>query len=273
MTDANDALADAQLKKLQTVLLEMLTELDRICRSNGIDYTLSGGTMLGAIRHGGFIPWDDDVDVSMLRKDYDKLREICKTRLDSDKYFFQDNTTDPEYPWGYGRLRRKNSEFVRKGQEHMKMRTGIFLDVFPNDYIPDFYPLRLAHSFCCFIVRKVLYSESGKVVSNKWLERSIYSVLSKIPRKAAFSVCEKLIVQKPSKFCRCLTFPPPKSRNLGTDVKFFDEYIDVSFEGHKFRATKLYKEYLEFKYGDYMTLPPPSMRHWHPAAEITFPER
>ncbi len=131
--------AAESLERLQAVLLELLIELDRVCRSHGIEYTLSGGTLLGAVRHGGFIPWDDDADIVMLRCEYEKFREACKTDLDASRFYFQDDTTEPEYRRGFGRLRRLHSEFVRCGQEHLKMRTGIFLDIFPRDNIPDFY--------------------------------------------------------------------------------------------------------------------------------------
>ena len=87
------------LKRLQGKLLEFLKEVDRICRKNGIEYTLEGGTLLGSIRHGGFIPWDDDADVIFMRDEYKKFYEACKTDLDP-KYFLQEFRTDPEYHWG-----------------------------------------------------------------------------------------------------------------------------------------------------------------------------
>jgi lipopolysaccharide cholinephosphotransferase len=267
----NDYFTPDQLQKLHTVLLEMLTELDRVCRNNNVEYTLSGGTLLGAMRHGGFIPWDDDVDVSMRRADFSRFRDACKADLDAQRFFFQDNTTDENYPWGYARLRRKYTEFVRIGQEHMKMKTGIFLDIFPNDYIPGFYPLRLAHCFCCFVVRKILYAESGKVVARSKLRRSVYSLLSKIPRKVAFAWLDKLAKVKKSKYCRALTFPPPRDRHLGTSAYYYEEYEDIEFEGKIFRVMKHRHDYLKYKYGDYMQLPPPEKRHWHPAAVIRFP--
>ena len=77
------------LRKLQLIELELLIEFDRICRKNNIRYTLTGGTLLGAVRHGGFIPWDDDADVSMLRREYEKFKKVCEIELD-DKYYFQD---------------------------------------------------------------------------------------------------------------------------------------------------------------------------------------
>ena len=154
------SLSPQELKNLQSVLLEMLLELDRICKKNNIKYCIFAGTMLGAVRHGGFIPWDDDLDVAMLREEYEKFRKACKSDLNKANFFFQDNTTDPHYRWGYGRIRRKNSEFVRVGQEHMKMRTGIFLDIFPLDGVPISTPLRGIHNFCCFLLRKLLYAEA-----------------------------------------------------------------------------------------------------------------
>lgn len=265
------SLNDETLKKLHKVLLELLCEFDRICRRHGIEYTLSGGTLLGAVRHDGFIPWDDDVDVSMRREDYERFREACRSELDTERFFWQDNLTDKEYPWGYGRLRRKDTEFVRIGQEHMKMRTGIFLDVFPNDYIPDFYPLRLIHCFCCFAVRKILYAESGRVAAGSRLQRIIYTLLSRIPRRVAFNWLDKLTKVKKSRYCRALTFPPPRDGNLGTPAHYYDAYEDILFEGKPFRAMKNRLEYLEYKYGDYRKLPPPEKRHWHPAAMIRFP--
>ncbi len=259
------------LGKLQSVLLELLVELDRVCRKHGIEYTLSGGTLLGAVRHGGFIPWDDDGDVSMKRAEYIRFRDACMVDLDAGRFFFQDNTTDPEYPWGYARLRRKDSKFIRVGQEHMKMRTGIFLDIFPIDNIPQFYPLRLLHCFACFVIRKALYAESGRIAAKHGIQRIAYGVLSKIPRNFAFWCLDKLTGIRESGFCRALTFPQPKDGNLGVSARYYDEYEDIEFSGHFFRAMKRRLEYLEFKYGDFMQLPPPEERHWHPVMVLEFP--
>ena len=83
---------------MQLLQLDMLVELDRVCRENNINYTIFGGTLLGAVRHKGYIPWDDDADVAMLREDYDKFKKITD-QLNSEICYFQDHDTDPEYRW------------------------------------------------------------------------------------------------------------------------------------------------------------------------------
>ena len=84
-----------ELKKLQNVCLELACEVDRVCRKNNIEYTLEGGTLIGAVREHGFIAWDDDVDISMSRKEYEKFFEACKTDLNTDRFFLQEHRTDP----------------------------------------------------------------------------------------------------------------------------------------------------------------------------------
>jgi len=268
-------LPDDALRRLQLILLDMLIEVDRICRKHNIKYKIIAGTMLGAVRHGGFIPWDDDVDVSMLREDYIRFRYVCKTELNDSKYFFQDDTTDPEYRWGYARIRKLNSEFVREGQEHLKMKTGIFIDIFPLDNIPDCYPLRLVHCFECFVLRKILYSEVGKRNRENSIVRYIYVLLNHIPAQFVFARFRKMSEywnKHETTFNRILAFPPRAGWRLGSKRIWDEEMTEILFENRKFFVTAHYKTVLTWRYGDYMQLPPPEKRHWHPATKIVFPE-
>ena len=147
-----------EFRKLQIIQLTILKEFDRVCRENNINYSISNGTLLGAIRHKGFIPWDDDIDVSMLRDDYNKFRSISH-KLDDSICFFQDHTTDPNYIWGYGKVRRTGTTFIRCGQSHLKFKTGVSIDVFPLDDVPNSTLLRVAQNIKCWFMRKHLYAQ------------------------------------------------------------------------------------------------------------------
>lgn len=267
-------LTDSELRNLQLILLEMLVELDRICKKYDIRYCIIAGTLLGAVRHKGFIPWDDDLDVAMTRSEYERFREVCKSELDTNRFFFQDDTTDPHYRWGWGRLRRLDSEFVRVGQEHLKMRTGIFVDVFPIDSVPDFPPLRGVFTAYCFLLRKILYAEVGRISAKNPLSRVLYRVLSTIPVKAVFKNLETLQrygLNRSTKYARILTFPTPKGRPFGYLRKWYIDIDVIEFEGQQFPCVKEYDEYLSYKFGDFMALPPPDQRHWHPVSKFKLP--
>ena len=124
-------------RKMQLTELDMLVEFDKVCRKYNINYVLFGGSLLGAVRHQGYIPWDDDADIGMLREDYETFKKH-KDEMNPNICFFQDHDTDHEYRWEYGKLRRTGSTYVRVGQEHLKCKTGIFVDVFPMDDITGF---------------------------------------------------------------------------------------------------------------------------------------
>jgi lipopolysaccharide cholinephosphotransferase len=270
-----DALGPEELRKLQAVMLDMLVEVDGICRKHGIKYSIVAGTLLGAVRHKGFIPWDDDADIAMFRSEYEKFRDVCAFELDADKYFFQDNTTDRHYRWGYGRIRRRDSEFVRRGQEHLKMRTGIFLDIFPGDKIPNLWPLRALHSGYCWALRKILYAETGKITGKSGLTRTIYKALGRIPPSWVFGRLDGLQRfwnKRETKFNRTLTFPPRAGLSMGVPNRWLENLTELEFEGHAFYALRDWDEYLRWRFGDYMTPPPQEKRHWHPASKVVLPE-
>ena len=156
-------LNNEQLRLLQLNELAMLIEVDRICRKNNIKYTLAGGTMLGAVRHKGFIPWDDDIDVRFKREEYEKFYEACKKDLDNEHFFLQEYRTDPNYRWGYSKMRLKGSEFIRIGQEHMHYVTGVNIDIFITDNIPDNAIQRRIQIIKSYCLRKIMYSEVEKL--------------------------------------------------------------------------------------------------------------
>lgn len=250
-------ISDAELQQLQKIELEMLIELDRICRKYRIEYSLDGGTLLGAVRHKGFIPWDDDADVIMLRREYMKFRKVCKKELDQTRFFLQDYKSDPEYRWGYAKLRRKNTKFVRQGQRNFRQQ-GVFMDILVADNVPDGCISRRIHHFLCFLIRKALYSEIGKYQETNVILKSIYRILSWIPRNNIFRLRNRLAARtnrKRTELISHYTLEYPKHCRYGLPRECFDDMAEMEFEGKTFYGFRNYHRYLSMYYGDYMTLP------------------
>lgn len=258
------------LRKIQLVQLELLQEVDRICKKCDIHYNIIAGTLLGAIRHDGYIPWDDDADVALLRDEYEKFRVACETELDTTRFYFQDHRNTPGYRWGYGKLRKKDTLFLREHQEHMPYEQGIFIDVFPLDAVPQNYIHRSIKNFECFCIRKILWSEVGKFADKSAVKRAWFGLLSKIPDKRVFGYYHGIIKHAhklDSKWVRILMFPTP-NREWGYLRKWYEESTDIVFEGVTFQGIKDYDEYLSFKFGNYMELPPEEKRKVHPVSEL-----
>ena len=259
-------MSSEDLIKMKKMQLEMLMEFVRLCKENNIRYSIYAGTLLGAVRHKGYIPWDDDIDIAMLREDYEKFKKVAH-KLNPDLCSFQDHDTDPEYRWGYGKLRRVNTTFIRTCSEHLKSKTGVFIDIFPFDDIPKSTLAQTLHHFYCFLLRKVLYSEVGRLSPYENIfTRAIYSCLSKIDVDIIFKqinfLASKSKNSSPNRV-RILTFPP--TRAIKKDLKPEDRYgvpkewfLDLSeyeFEGLTLWGTKEYDSILKCMYGNYMNPP------------------
>lgn len=151
---------DSGMKAVWKVELDMLEEFIRICKKHDLQYAMCGGSLLGAVRHKGFIPWDDDIDVSMMRRDYDRFLMVAKDELKS-PYFLQTTLTDPERTIGYAQIRRSDTSAIdlclveRKPQYNF----GICLDIFPVDTISS---SRMMFAFQRFCIRQInrLYAYS-----------------------------------------------------------------------------------------------------------------
>lgn len=256
------------LRKIQLIQLDMLLEVDRICKKHHIKYCIIAGTLLGAVRHKGYIPWDDDADIAMLRPEYEKFCKVCDDEMDATRFYFQNHENTEGYRWGYGKVRRVGTEFVRKGQEHMPYKTGIFIDIFPLDNVPDNFYLRRFHNGICTVIRKMLWSAvGGKTERSKFL-RMGYKFLSVIPRGFIFSlytILMKISNRRETQMVRILTFPTPDNGYYGYYRKWYVDLEDIQFEGHAFPGVRDYDEYLTFKFGDYLELPPLNQRQGHTA--------
>ncbi len=263
-------LTEHLLHQLQEIELEMLLEVDRICKKCNIKYTIIGGTLLGAVRHGGFIPWDDDADVAMLRTEYEKFCLVCEEELDKSRFYFQHMDNTEGYRWGYAKIRRKDTLFLRENQEHMPYEQGVFLDIFPIDGTPDNLVLRNIHEFRCFIVRKILWSAVGRRIASNLIEKVVYDLMYMIPEKVVKKMYRGLILKNKgdkTKVVRTLTFPAPKKLH-GYYRRWFAETEPINFEGFLFDGVKDYDGWLGYEFGNYMELPPKNKQKAHPVTDI-----
>ncbi|MBR2523716.1 MAG: LicD family protein [Clostridiales bacterium] len=268
MTKGSGIVSGDDLKRMQNIQLELMTEFDRVCRKHCIKYAITCGTLLGAVRHHGFIPWDNDADVTMLREEYEKFKKVTSD-LDPSICFFQDHDTDPEYLWGYGKIRRTGTTFIREGQEHLHCKTGVYIDVMPLDDIPSSSFGQKLNDIKCFCLRKILWSRVA-VVNSSQLR---WKLISKIPVSTVYRSLNKAASRSRNSSrnpVRVLTLPSggkersevygsgknDTSLRYGMPKEWFLELTDYQFEDKVFMGTRYFDEYLTSRYGDYMKLPP-----------------
>lgn len=249
-----------EMQKLHHVEIELLQELDRLCRKHGIRYSLDGGTLLGAVRNSKFIPWDDDVDVLMLHEDYLAFRKICQKELDSSRFYFQDMETTPGYRWGYGKLRKKHTKFIREYQEQFPYEQGIFIDIFTMEKVPNYLVLRWVYCVVRFCYRKLFWSAVGQNAERGIVKRFVYRLLAKVPEKFIKDSYQKFIAHCNRLNSQWVEYPSFPSCNFqcGYPLRLFLETEMIEFEGHHYQAICQRHEFLERLYGKDFMIPPPA---------------
>lgn len=260
-------------RKLQLLELDCLIELDRVCRKNNIPYVIYCGTLLGAVRHRGFIPWDDDLDVAMLREDYERFRLIAD-QLNPKICFLQDHRLDPNYLWGHSKLRRTGTIFVRAGQEHLKYKTGVCIDVFPLDDLPENPLIFRLKKFHCYCLRKIFWSRVAVFDKKKnWFWKLWWKCVSKFPIELAENMLLSYALESrndsPNEVA-VLTGAGSVSW-VGMPKEWFRDRVEYEFEGRKFFGPRDYHGLLTLKYGEnYMQPPPDKEITQHPVSIYKF---
>lgn len=266
------------LRKVQLTQLEIAKEIRRVCDENGINYFLDSGTLLGAVRHKGFIPWDDDLDLGMLREDYEKFCEIAPEKLDP-KYCLQTWRTDKNYPLPFGKVRKRNTVYV-EGKSDQSTENGIYVDIFPYDKAPENMEERAKlRKQMCDLARMALmknhyqpWYEDGKTNWKKRIGYIYYQI------KAAFTTHDK-IVEEYEKLVNSVTDDVTRYEQTGNIFLYYlpkawyEKFELIDFEDDKFLCTSNADGYLTSLYGDYMQLPPESEReNRHQIIELDFGE-
>ena len=277
-------LEDADICRLHEHLLEMLIDIDRVCRNNDLYYSLSGGTALGAVRHKGFIPWDDDVDVFMTRESYSRFIQLFDAQLGS-KYYLHCPEKNPE-------LGSTSIQIIKKGTLFKTIATafseeaGVYIDIFVLDNAPNNRLLRTIHGCTCLFfglclscARYYRYEEKLLEIyrdTNKEIIKNI-KTKSRIGRILSIVPLEKWVLVTNNVYSHCKDC---SSRYVvcPTGIKYYfkeiferSEYCtttDISFEGHEFKIVKDYNTALTRLYGNYMEIPPENKREKHVALEV-----
>lgn len=248
-------IGEYDITQVQAVMLEILTEVDRICTKHNIKYILDGGTMIGAVRHNGFIPWDDDLDIAMLREDYEKLLEVCKTEL-SDQFLWHSAELESKHPLNFTKLRKKGTVYKERRFASLDVEQGIFIDIFPIDDV-DRRKMKFQLSMLSFI--HIVKFTKMKLYKKK--KRIFLLPFCLIPKKTLDRWAKALMVMgnknksaEVYKFCHAGKMKPVYPRSLYEDV------IRHPFCGKEFYIPRDYDLFLRERYGDYMQLPPEEKR-------------
>ena len=245
--------------------LEILLEVDRICKENEIQYFIYSGTLLGAVRHDGFIPWDDDIDLVMFRTEYEKFIKICQTKLDSDRFELQTIYTDPYASNPWIKVHNKNTAFV-SGVRRDGAMEGINIDIFPIDNAPDSDFVRKWRGRIInklHFIYQYRFQYHSKQASLKM--RVFQTIISFIPpwdEMKYKELHEKYIQKYNRKQTKHVVYM--SNRNYATKVTDranLKDTIEMSFEGHVFPAPAGWREILAGLYGkNYMEYPPVEQR-------------
>ena len=248
----------AEMKKVWAVQLDLLERFQDVCRRHGLRYFASGGTLLGAIRHKGYIPWDDDIDIMMMREDYEKLLAIAPEEFTA-PFFFQTVWNDKRYSRGHAQLRNSNTTAILTEEKgHYPFNQGVFIDIFPTDAVPDDEEEQQKQQQAICLWEKLL-NVTVRYPANKFksLPKSVvHAVLSLVPYRVFIRLKEKACTRYNGmgmKRVGLLSFLADDER-LVFPAKAFDNVLTVPFESTTIDIPADYDTLLAHQYGDYMTM-------------------
>lgn len=267
---------DDQLIRLQKTELDILDEFVSVCNELGLQYFFECGSVLGAVRHHGFIPWDDDIDVAMMRKDYDVFLEKAPGLL-GEKYYLESDLSEPGNDGLFAKLRNKRTVFDEGAK---KKCNGIFIDIFPHDMLPDdnrlrrhvirkAQILRWLHVIQSTKKRKIAEGRSLKWRIREMLLRILHPVLLVFPHNFFKDKMMRYVVQWNQQDVHWLTCHYDADP-IQMHVKDFFPLQKVLFCGKEYYIMKDFDQYLTQVYGDYMELPPIGKRITHLPERVVF---
>lgn len=251
-------LREVLINEKKQLMLSIMDEIDDFCRINHLTYFLVGGTLLGAVRHQGFIPWDDDMDIGLPRRDYQVL--ISNFKSESGNVQINDYHSSKHYKWASAKAYDKRTILIELGDE--VNTTGVFVDVFPFDAIQGNKKIAMKETKKKKLWKDVLALKHLKIDKRRSILKNIIIIFGKL----LYVIPDRYIIQKinssekcPIDFKDCAyvcNFTGAWGIRELTSSKNFLSTIDADFEGRKYKIPVGYDDYLKTVYGDYMTPPP-----------------
>ena len=250
-----------EIRDFQLHLLEVLDALDAVCREHGLTYYLLGGTLLGSVRSGGFIPWDDDVDVGMMRADYDTLMEHAQEWLPA-RYAMVSYKTNPDVSRHFAKLEDRNTTLVERF--HLKKVGGVYVDIFPLDAVPDNAFRRRIHvTRFKYVERLLYYAYRDPYKHGKGLSAAFYKLFQRCVSRERLHERLQRVVKEFNGHKNCSgvvthsSFKPVPFEAYGTPALY-------RFENKEYYGPAQAEPYLSINYGkDYIVPPPPEKRETH----------
>lgn len=259
---------DEKLRQLQLTMLEILKVFDRFCREHDLKYSLYAGSLLGAVRHKGFIPWDDDLDVCMSRADYERFLTLWQ-QDPPEGYVLQNKENSVYFDQSFSKIRKDHTTFLQDEWQIGNHHTGIFLDVFPIDRIPNGKLNRMIFKWHCMkyqlLTREFVPPKGSAVV--RFGSAVILACIAKTRReKARQNTLKKITKYNHRQELETVAIETMASLRKPFAPDMLDEYIDLPFEDGMFMCFAGWDDHLRRKFGDYMQFPPESERVWkhHP---------
>lgn len=259
---------EKKLRELQLVQLEILNVIDNICITNRINYSLYAGTLIGAVRHNGFIPWDDDLDICMLRSEYNRF--IKAWGINSpDGYVLQNKENTPTFTQSFSKIRKTHTTFIQYDWEKGKYNTGIFVDIFPIDKVPQSKIKKYLFYWNC--IRYQLYTRELVPNNTSLLTRLFVSILLKTSSHSKRLSKRNKLLKKITMYNEDSELPFVDisviwTMKIALPKTLFSDYVKLRFEDGEYSSFSQWNEYLKRTYGDYMQFPPKEEQTWthHP---------
>ncbi len=259
---------EEKLRPLQLTMLEILKVFDKFCREHDLKYSLYAGSLLGAVRHNGFIPWDDDLDVCMERSEYDRFITLWE-QSPPEGYILQNKENAPVYWQSFSKIRKDHTTFLQEEREGGNYHTGIFLDVFPLDRMPNGKLNRAIYKWHCMkyqlLTREFVPPKAGAII------RMGSAVILGCTPKCCREKIRRNTLKKITRFNNQRNLEIAAIETMASLRRPFapdmlDEYVDLPFEDGEFMCFAGWDDHLRRKFGDYMQLPPVEERAWrhHP---------